>query len=68
MRVELYNLRKDIGETRNLTGEMPEKVEQLRSKLHAWRKDVGAQMPRRNPGYDPARPEHVPQAKKRMPK
>ena len=62
MRVELYNLKDDIGEKRNLAGERPDKVEQLRERLHAWRKEVGAQMPTKNPNYDPTKPEHVPAA------
>jgi arylsulfatase A-like enzyme len=64
MRVELYNLREDIGEQRNLAAEMPAKVDELRGRLQAWRKEVRAQMPSRNPDYDPSKPEHDP-AKKR---
>lgn len=60
MRVELYNLRNDIGEKTNLAGKMPEKVDELRKRLHAWRDEVGAQMPTRNEKYDPTRPEHDP--------
>ena len=65
MRVELYNLQNDIGEQNNLAAKMPDKVEQLRSRLHAWRKEVGAQMPARNPNYDPSRPEHQKNALKK---
>jgi arylsulfatase A-like enzyme len=61
MRVELYNLREDIGEKHNLVEEMPAKVDELRNRLHAWRKEVGAQMPTRNPNYDPSKPEYNPQ-------
>jgi arylsulfatase A-like enzyme len=43
--VELYNLRDDIGESRNLAGGSPEKVRELRARLAAWRKSVGAAMP-----------------------
>jgi arylsulfatase A len=50
-RVELYNLRKDIGEENNLAKRMPEKAEQLRKRLDAWRKAVDAQMPTPNPKY-----------------
>jgi len=63
MRVELYNLQDDIGERHNLAAQMPAKVEELRTRLHAWRKEVGAQMPMRNPNYDPSKPEHTPTAK-----
>jgi arylsulfatase A-like enzyme len=58
--VELYNLRDDIGEAHDLAAAMPDKVNELRGRLHAWRKDVGAQMPTSNPNYDPSRPEHTP--------
>ena len=37
---ELYNLRKDIGETNNMASRYPEKVLQLKSKLEAWETDV----------------------------
>jgi arylsulfatase A-like enzyme len=43
--VELYNLREDIGESRNLAEQSPAKVQELRSKLATWRKQVGAAMP-----------------------
>jgi arylsulfatase A-like enzyme len=43
--VELYNVRSDIGETRNLASESPTKVKELRTKLAAWRKEIGAAMP-----------------------
>jgi arylsulfatase A len=65
MRVELYNLRDDIGEQNNLAAKMPDKVEELRARLHAWRKEVGAQMPTPNPNYDPSKPEAPPKAQKK---
>ena len=43
--VELYDLEEDLGETRDLADEMPEKTEELRNRLIAWRESVGAQMP-----------------------
>jgi arylsulfatase A-like enzyme len=45
MHVELYDLSQDIGESQDLSGEMPEKAAELRDRLHAWRAAVGAQMP-----------------------
>jgi arylsulfatase A len=42
-----------VGEERDLAGEMPEKAEELRVKLHAWREQVNAQDPLPNPDYDP---------------
>ena len=52
---ELYDLREDIGETRDLAAAMPDKVRELLSKLHSWRESVGAQMPAVNPDADAAR-------------
>ena len=62
-RIELYNLKEDIGERHNLATEIPAKAAQLLARLHQWRRDVGAQMPSPNPAYDPSQPEHVPAAK-----
>ena len=53
MRVELYNLKDDLGEARDLAKDKPEKADELRRLLHAWRKDVDAQMPSPNPNYKP---------------
>jgi arylsulfatase A-like enzyme len=63
MRVELYNLKDDISEQKNLAETMPDKVNELRERLHAWRTEVDAQMPTRNPNYDPSKPEHTPTPK-----
>ena len=40
--VELFDLKTDLGETRDLAAELPEKAAALRKKLHAWRREVGA--------------------------
>ncbi len=45
MRVELFNLKDDIGETRDLAGALPDRAAELRRRLHDWRAAVGAQMP-----------------------
>lgn len=52
-KLELFNLKDDIGEQTNLARQMPEKVEQMHAKLKEWRKAVGAQMPIPNPDYKP---------------
>ncbi len=52
-RVELYNLKADIGEKNDLADRMPQKAKQLRDMLGAWRKDVDAKMPTPNPNYKP---------------
>ena len=53
--LELYNLEEDIGESNNLDRQHPEKADELRSQLAAWRQDVGARMPEPNPKHDPER-------------
>lgn len=60
MHVELYNLKSDIGEEKDLAAAMPASARNLRARLHAWREEVGAQMPTPNPRYDPTRPEYNP--------
>lgn len=51
--VELYNLAEDLSEARNLASERTDLVKELRGRLDAWRRDVGAEMMRPNPDYDP---------------
>jgi arylsulfatase A-like enzyme len=58
-RVELYNLRDDPGERNNLANSLPEVARSIREGLHEWLRSVDAQMPTRNPNYDPAKPEHT---------
>jgi arylsulfatase A len=54
--LELYDLRSDPGETRDLAGSEKERAGRLREMLAVWRKDVGAQMPRPNPIAEAADP------------
>jgi len=54
-RVELYNLRDDIGESRDLSRTNPAKAAELRKMLHRWRRDVNAQIPKPNPDYAPSK-------------
>jgi arylsulfatase A-like enzyme len=63
--LELYNLKEDIGETKNLAATRSEKTIELHERLKRWRKDVGAQMPTANPNFDPSRQTEV--AKRRRP-
>lgn len=49
--LELYNLREDIGEARDLSGEKPELAARLRQMLRDWRERSGARMPVENPQY-----------------
>ena len=43
--VELYNLKKDIGEKHDLARGKPELAATMRKRLHDWRKENGAKMP-----------------------
>ena len=47
-RLELYNLRDDLGEQTNRAPEMPGKAGELRDQLHRWLKATEAQMPTEN--------------------
>ncbi|MSU48662.1 MAG: DUF4976 domain-containing protein [Opitutus sp.] len=52
---ELYNLRTDPSETKNLAATAPERVAALRAQHAAWRKATAAQMPTVNPAFEPTR-------------
>ncbi len=45
-RLELYDLREDVGEENNLAEQMPQKADELKNLLHKWRAEVEAKMPR----------------------
>ena len=47
-RLELYNLREDIGENNNIADKQPEMVAEMHKKLLEWRKCVNAKMPHPN--------------------
>jgi len=55
-RRELYNLREDLSETRNLVDQNPAVAHRLAARLDAWRHAAGAIMPSKNPNADPAWP------------
>ncbi|TAN36766.1 MAG: DUF4976 domain-containing protein [Verrucomicrobia bacterium] len=50
---ELFNLKDDESETKNLAATNPAKTAELKAVLHQWREQVGAQMPTPNPNYRP---------------
>jgi arylsulfatase A-like enzyme len=58
-RYELYNIKKDISEERDLADQMPELVDALSKKRTKHFEQTDALLPVPNPGYDPAvvRPE-----------
>ena len=57
-RVHLYDLQNDIGERQDLASQYPQRVEQMRSKLHAWYKQVAAKfLQAKGDNQNPWRPE-----------
>ncbi len=53
-RAELYNLRDDLSETRDLAATQPGKARELRAALDQWFVDTGAGFPTENPDFDEA--------------
>jgi arylsulfatase A-like enzyme len=53
-RVELFDLAGDAGETRDLARAEPKRAADLKARLAAWRKEVGAQENTPNPKFDAA--------------
>jgi hypothetical protein len=51
-RLELYNLHEDISEEHNLAEELPDITKALHARLVAWREQVEAKIPERNPEYE----------------
>jgi arylsulfatase A-like enzyme len=49
--LELYNLKEDISESRDVSSAMPGKKKELFNLLTEWRKTINAQMPVPNPEY-----------------
>ena len=66
--MELYNLKADVGEQNDLAKTMPGRAAHLRQQLHAWRRQVGAQMPAPNPDYDPGKASRANVDSRRHPK
>ena len=52
-RVELFNLERDLGEATDLASKQPGKATELRERLHRWRRETGAAMPKPNPDFKP---------------
>jgi arylsulfatase A-like enzyme len=55
-RLELYDLRNDLGETHNLAASRPDKAKELHDQLRAWREELRAPMPTPNPDLGKALP------------
>jgi arylsulfatase A-like enzyme len=54
--IELYNLKEDPSEARELSQREPKVVQELSQLLVRWREDVGALMPTPNPDHDSTKP------------
>lgn len=52
-RYELYNLRDDLSETKNLAAAQPDRVKELDALMDGFLADTGATYPRPNPAYKP---------------
>jgi len=50
-KVELYNLKDDPAESKDLSGQNPKIAKDLESKLVAWQKRMNAKLPMPNPAY-----------------
>ena len=64
-RHELYNLREDLGETKDLSAAMPDKVKELATLIDGFLKDSGAVVPKPNLAYDPQAKAPAPAAGKK---
>ena len=51
--LELYNLREDVSESRDLAKECPERRAVMHERLRAWRASVEAKVPEMNDAYEP---------------
>ncbi len=51
--LELYNLKDDLGETKNIAAQQPAKVAELNALITGFLRDTEAVVPPRNPDYDP---------------
>lgn len=56
---ELFDLRRDPGETQNLAAAEPQRADELQRLLAAWREEVDARLPTPNPQFDAARADEL---------
>lgn len=51
-RLELYDLAEDVGEARDLAAHSPQLVKAMQSRLHAWIRSCGEEVPGINPHFN----------------
>jgi arylsulfatase A len=54
--LHLFNIKKDISESKNLVSKYPEKTQELYSRMQKYLVDVNAKVPVKNTEYDPTKP------------
>jgi arylsulfatase A-like enzyme len=54
--IKLFDLANDISESHDLSRKMPERADELKTRLEQYLEDVNAQLPSSNPDYDPSKP------------
>jgi len=54
---ELYNLQEDISERMNIADKIPQKVQQMKNRLHHWLSAIDARIPVSNIEFDSSREE-----------
>jgi arylsulfatase A len=54
-RLELYNLREDIGEQQDRAAQEPRRVREMQARLRSWINSTGAEVPEPNRNFDPER-------------
>ncbi len=59
-RLQLYDLQDDPGETQNLAAQEPGRAARLHAELQAWRANVGAQIPSKNPDHSAMHAGRIP--------
>ncbi|TWU01387.1 sulfatase [Neorhodopirellula pilleata] len=52
-KLELFNLRTDLGESRNLSDAESDRADAMRFKLHAWLESIPTPIPAENSHFDP---------------
>lgn len=62
--LELFDIRNDPGERRDISRDKPDLAKEMNRKLGDYLASVNAQMPRPNPDYDPTKPTKAPETKR----